>query len=214
MARFDDLPLFPLGVVLLPDEVLPLHIFEPRYRELVARCLDGSEPFCIVFADDDGVRATGCLAQDIEVLERFDDGRLNIAVTGGEPVAIEAIDEDAHAYLSAAAHTLPDDADDAAAGERSTRRCRPTADWSRARMPTRPRRSPSPARGSRTRSPAASTSASRVKQQLLEKRSEAARLSDVTALIRGAARTLAVRRAIAERAKTNGRVSAPGVGEG
>src|SRR5262249_40181090 len=106
---FDDLPLFPLGIVLLPDEVLPLHIFEPRYRELVARCLDGTEPFCIVLADDDGVRSTGCLAQGIEVLERFPDGRLNIAVTGGEPVAIDAIDADAHTYLSAAAHTLPDE---------------------------------------------------------------------------------------------------------
>ncbi len=213
MARFDDLPLFPLGVVLLPDEVLPLHIFEPRYRELVARCLDGSEPFCIVFADDAGVRETGCLAQDIEVLERFEDGRLNIAVTGGEPVAIEAIDESAHPYLSAAAHTLPDDADappraavDAALS--AYRGLVSSADADAA--PPEPEPGPRLSYAIAGRIDFGVT----VKQQLLEKRSEAARLSDVTALIRGAARTLSVRRAIAERAKTNGRVSAPGIDEG
>jgi Lon protease-like protein len=213
MARFDDLPLFPLGVVLLPDEVLPLHIFEPRYRELVARCLDGLEPFCIVLADDEGVRSTGCLAQDIEVLERFDDGRLNIAVTGGEPVAIDAIDEEAHAYLSAAAHTLPDDPEtpaprDVDAALEAYRGLVSNAEGDEA--PPEPQPGPRLSYAIAGRIDFGVT----VKQQLLEKRSEVARLSDVTALIRGAARTLAVRRAIAERAKRNGRVSAPDVREG
>ena len=54
MARLSDLPVFPLPLVLLPGELLPLHIFEPRYRELVARCLAGPEPFCVVLEDDDG----------------------------------------------------------------------------------------------------------------------------------------------------------------
>ena len=89
------MPLFPLGIVLLPGEVLPLHIFEPRYRELVARCLAGPEPFCVVHADGDGMREVGCLAIGLEVVERFDDGRLSIVVTGGEPIQIERVDEEA-----------------------------------------------------------------------------------------------------------------------
>ena len=156
------------------------------------------------------MRETGCLAQDIEVLERFEDGRLNIAVTGGEPVAIEAIDESAHPYLSAAAHTLPDDADappraavDAALS--AYRGLVSSADADAA--PPEPEPGPRLSYAIAGRIDFGVT----VKQQLLEKRSEVARLSDVTALIHGAARTLSVRRAIAERAKTNGRVSAPGI---
>jgi Lon protease-like protein len=109
MARLPDLPLFPLPLVLLPGELLPLHIFEPRYRELVARCLAGPEPFCVVLEDDAGVRDVGCLARDLTVLERLADGRLNVVVSGGEPVQLGAIDEDAHTYLSAEALVLEDD---------------------------------------------------------------------------------------------------------
>ena len=103
MARLSDLPVFPLPLVLLPGELLPLHIFEPRYRELVARCLAGPEPFCVVLEDDAGVREVGCLARDLTVLERLADGRLNIVVSGGEPVRLGPIDEEAHPYLSAEA---------------------------------------------------------------------------------------------------------------
>ena len=79
-----EIGLFPLGIVLLPTEQIPLHIFEPRYRELIAECLERGEPFGLVYADDDGLRRTGTLAQVVEVVERFDDGRLNIVVEGGE----------------------------------------------------------------------------------------------------------------------------------
>ncbi|MCZ7589382.1 MAG: LON peptidase substrate-binding domain-containing protein [Gaiella sp.] len=79
-----EIGLFPLGIVLLPTEQVPLHIFEPRYRELIAECLDNGKPFGLVYADDDGLRRTGTLASVVEVVERFDDGRLNIVVEGGE----------------------------------------------------------------------------------------------------------------------------------
>src|SRR3954471_3556239 len=135
MARLPDLPVFPLPLVLLPGELLPLHIFEPRYRELVARCLAGPEPFCVVLEDDAGVRETGCLARDLTVLERLADGRLNIVVSGGEPVRLGPIggarhtypgaepvrlgpiDEDAHTYLSAEAQVLEDDVEPLAEDE-------------------------------------------------------------------------------------------------
>ena len=80
----DEIGLFPLGLVLLPTEQVPLHIFEPRYRELIGECLDAEEPFGLVYADDDGIRQVGTLARVVEVTDRFDDGRLNIVVEGGE----------------------------------------------------------------------------------------------------------------------------------
>jgi Lon protease-like protein len=79
-----EIGLFPLGIVLLPTEQVPLHIFEPRYRELIGECVANGEPFGLVYADDDGLRRTGTLARVVEVVERFDDGRMNIVVEGGE----------------------------------------------------------------------------------------------------------------------------------
>ena len=79
-----ELGLFPLGIVLLPREQLPLHIFEDRYQELIGECLaDGSE-FGLVYADDDGLREIGTRAAVTKVLDRFDDGRMNIVVEGRE----------------------------------------------------------------------------------------------------------------------------------
>jgi ATP-dependent Lon protease len=79
-----DLGLFPLGIVVLPGEKVPLHIFEPRYRELVGECLEGETPFGILLTDDDGLRALGTKVRIVEVLERFEDGRLVIIVEGTE----------------------------------------------------------------------------------------------------------------------------------
>ena len=79
-----ELGLFPLGIVLLPTEQVPLHIFEDRYQELIAECLADEREFGLVFADEDGLRELGTRAAVTEVLERFDDGRLNIVVEGRE----------------------------------------------------------------------------------------------------------------------------------
>ena len=80
----EELGLFPLGIVLLPTEQLPLHIFEERYKELIGECLERNGEFGLVYADDDGLRDLGTRARVVEVLTRFDDGRLNILVEGGE----------------------------------------------------------------------------------------------------------------------------------
>jgi Lon protease-like protein len=79
-----ELGLFPLGIVLLPTEQIPLHIFEERYQELIGECLDLEQEFGLVYADDEGLRDVGTRALVTEVLDRFDDGRLNIVVEGGE----------------------------------------------------------------------------------------------------------------------------------
>jgi Lon protease-like protein len=83
-----DLPIFELPVVLLPGELLPLHIFEERYKRMVGDCLDSSEPFGIVYGDAEGARSIGCEARVAEVIERFDDGRMNIIVAGERPFRV------------------------------------------------------------------------------------------------------------------------------
>jgi len=79
-----ELGLFPLGIVLLPSEQIPLHIFEDRYQELIAECLAEETEFGLVYADDDGLREIGTRAAVTEVLDRFDDGRMNVVIEGRE----------------------------------------------------------------------------------------------------------------------------------
>jgi Lon protease-like protein len=79
----DRLFIFPLGLVLLPGELLPLHIFEERYKRLITHCLDTGDPFGIVWYED-GLAVAGSTARMVAVLEQFEDGRLNIVVRGGE----------------------------------------------------------------------------------------------------------------------------------
>src|SRR5256885_12755726 len=79
-----ELGLFPLGVVLLPTERVPLHIFEPRYRELIGECLAEEREFGLVLGDRDGLREIGTRAAVVEVLDEFPDGRLNIVIEGRE----------------------------------------------------------------------------------------------------------------------------------
>jgi Lon protease-like protein len=84
-----ELPIFELPVVLLPGELLPLHIFEQQYRRMIGRSLEDDEPFGIVFRDEDGsARRIGCTARVAEVLERFEDGRMNIVVAGEIPFRV------------------------------------------------------------------------------------------------------------------------------
>jgi Lon protease-like protein len=80
-----DFPLFPLDMVALPHELVPLHIFEERYRTMIAECLESGTEFGIVWSGDEGVRPVGCAVEITEVLERMDDGRLNILTRGTRP---------------------------------------------------------------------------------------------------------------------------------
>jgi Lon protease-like protein len=104
----EQLGLFPLGIVLLPGERVPLHIFEPRYRELIGECLEHERAFGLVFADEDGVRELGTRAHVDEVLERFDDGRLNIVVRGGERFRVERLTQ-GRSFLTALVAPVDDD---------------------------------------------------------------------------------------------------------
>jgi len=80
-----DLGLFPLPLVLVPTERIPLHIFEPRYKELISECIVRGEEFGLVLdAGDGAVHEVGTRAAVADVLEELPDGRMNIVVEGGE----------------------------------------------------------------------------------------------------------------------------------
>ena len=77
-----EIPLFPLNVVLMPGTPMPLHIFEERYKQMVNECLDSETEFGMVLADEDGTRGVGCTARIVELVQRFEDGRMVILVEG------------------------------------------------------------------------------------------------------------------------------------
>jgi Lon protease-like protein len=77
-----DFPLFPLGIVALPTESVPLHVFEDRFRTMIEECLDSESEFGIVWLSDDELKPIGCACEIERVLERMDDGRFSILVRG------------------------------------------------------------------------------------------------------------------------------------
>jgi Lon protease-like protein len=78
-------PLFPLPLVALPGEYVPLHIFEARYRTMVAECLEHGRELGIIWLAEDELKPIGCAVAIDRVLERMDDGRLNILTRGTRP---------------------------------------------------------------------------------------------------------------------------------
>jgi Lon protease-like protein len=83
-----EFPLFPLGIVALPGELIPLHIFEERYKTMMSQCLEEEREFGIVWMSDDGLRTIGCAAEIERVLERMDDGRMNLLTRGTRPFRV------------------------------------------------------------------------------------------------------------------------------
>ncbi|HLX86002.1 MAG TPA: LON peptidase substrate-binding domain-containing protein [Terriglobales bacterium] len=88
------LPIFPLELVLLPGVPLPLHIFEPRYKEMIAECLAQKKPFGVVRASSDGVADIGCTAEITSVIKKYDDGRMDILTRGVERFEVIQVNED------------------------------------------------------------------------------------------------------------------------
>ena len=80
-----DFPLFLLQLVALPTESVPLHVFEDRYRQMIEECLLAEREFGIVWRSEDELKQVGCACEIEEVLERMDDGRLNILARGTRP---------------------------------------------------------------------------------------------------------------------------------
>jgi Lon protease-like protein len=105
------LPLFPLSLVLLPGMKLPLHIFEERYREMMADVIPEDQEFGIVLAKEQGIVNVGCTATVQKVLHRYEDGRLDIVVAGRRRFEIESLDEE-KSYLRAEIEFFDDDEDE------------------------------------------------------------------------------------------------------
>ena len=110
--RFESFPIFPLPLVLLPTEVAPLHIFEERYKRMINRCLDDAAEFGVVWLGDDGLAEIGCTARVTELIDRMEDGRMNILVRGGSPFRLLRRVDDL-AYPAGDIELLDDDDEDA-----------------------------------------------------------------------------------------------------
>jgi Lon protease-like protein len=81
-APVQDFPLFPLGIVALPTETVPLHVFEHRFRTMIEECLEGESEFGIVWLSEEELKPVGCACEIERVLDREDDGRFTILVRG------------------------------------------------------------------------------------------------------------------------------------
>jgi Lon protease-like protein len=86
--RPERIPLFPLNVVLFPGANLPLHIFEPRYREMVKGCLQQKSEFGMLLSMPNGVARVGCTAEIVEVVKHYPDGRMDILTVGRAPFRV------------------------------------------------------------------------------------------------------------------------------
>jgi Lon protease-like protein len=106
------LPLFPLNLVLFPGELLPLHIFEPRYRQLLFDCLASDHRFGITVADPPGRGAIGCVAR-IRGAEPVGDGRSNIMVLGERRFGVRALLDEGTPYPVATIEEFADEPDSA-----------------------------------------------------------------------------------------------------
>ena len=106
----DEIGLFPLNLVLVPGEQAPLHIFEPRYRELIGECLDSGDEFGLVLEDDDGMRDVGVRCAVVEVIDRFPDGRLNVVVEAHDRFQLVGLTE-GRTFHTGEIEAVPDETD-------------------------------------------------------------------------------------------------------
>jgi Lon protease-like protein len=117
------IPLFPLGLVLLPQMSLPLHIFEERYKSMIGECLADEKHFGIIFFNGTDIQSAGCTASILKVMKRYEDGRLDILTRGENRFVIKEM-YDRKPYLEAAVTFFDDDLE----SEENKDVCRKAAD--------------------------------------------------------------------------------------
>jgi Lon protease-like protein len=199
----EEFPLFPLTLVALPSEMVPLHIFEDRYRAMMAHCLETSSEFGIVWVADDGLREIGCACEIDNVIERMDDGRINLVARGTRPFSV--LERQAHLpYPAGIVEMLGDREETVEADVRATAQevygelVRRASD-----------RDPSAEELAEMDAYAMAGTVDfglEAKQGLLELRSETARLRLVTQLFRAATKRLDFVDRAQARARSNGKV--------
>ena len=200
-----EIGLFPLELVLLPNERVPLHIFEDRYKDLIGECLADATDFGLILEDDDGLREIGTRTAVIELIDTFDDGRLNVLVEGRGRFRVIELTE-GRSFRTAEVEAIEDE------GELPS-----DADVERTIAVFR--RLVAVAEADEIDEPAAASPvlsfelAARVdfgpelKQELLELRSEGRRLRRLAELLDQAAQALTREREVRQRAAGNGKVS-------
>jgi Lon protease-like protein len=198
-----DFPLFPLALVALPHEIVPLHIFEERYRTMFAVCLERSSEFGIVWLGDDGLKSVGCACEITEVLDRDDDGRMNVITHGTRPFRVLARQDDLP-YPAGTVEFLTDTPEDVDAAGAEAARAAYTELVEQATE-----QEPDVGEIATMDSYAMAATVDfglDAKQGLLELRSEAARLRLVTRLFRAALKRLDFADRAQARARSNGKV--------
>lgn len=201
----EELGLFPLGIVLVPTERVPLHIFEPRYRELIGECLESGSEFGLVFADDEGIRDVGTRARVAELLEEFDDGRLNVLVEGGERFQLVELTS-GRSFRTGRVERLEDRPDPA--GPDDVTRALAAFRALAAIVEAEPDEPDPQSQQFAFELAARIELADGAKQRLLELRSERERVRLVAELIEDAGRAIVAQQALQERASRNGSRSA------
>jgi Lon protease-like protein len=200
-----EIGLFPLALVLAPTERVPLHIFEPRYKELIGECIADAEAFGLLLEDDAGRRDIGTLAEVREVVHVFDDGRMNILIEGRDRFRVLEW-TDGRPFPTAEVEPLEDEdteSPDPSASAEALALFRQLAAVADAEI-----EEPDGASGSLAFEIAAHVDfGTQPKQELLELRSERDRLRRLIELLEQALSAMTREREIRERAATNGRVS-------
>jgi Lon protease-like protein len=198
-----EFPLFPLGIVALPGELVPLHIFEERYKQMIGECLVGQREFGIVWLSDEELKEVGCACEIDRVLERMEDGRMNILARGTRPFRV--LERQGHlAYPAGMIEFLSDREEDPDADllETTQRAYGELVKMATDREPTTDELAELDAY-----SMAATVDfGAQAKQELLDLRSENARLRLLTRLLRAAVKRMELVELAHERAKSNGKV--------
>jgi Lon protease-like protein len=199
----EPFPLFPLRIVVLPGELVPLHIFEERYKTMIGECLEEEREFGIVWVADDGLKEVGCTVSITELLERTEDGRMNILTRGSAPFRLLRRIEDLP-YPAGAIELLEDDLEDpdAEAAEGAHERY---ADLVERVTDSRPDPEELAEMGAYAMAATVELPLE-AKQKLLELRSEDERLRAVGELLSAAMKHLELVELASERARSNGKV--------
>jgi Lon protease-like protein len=199
-----EIGLFPLQLVLLPTERVPLHIFEPRYKELIGECLEEGVEFGLLLEDEEGRRDVGTRAAVVEVLQVFDDGRMNVVVEGRERFRLLELTE-GREFLTGDVEPVADEPDP------------PGPDEIEAALAIF-RRLVEVAESDVDEPDAAAQALSfelaarvdfghELKQEILELRSERRRLQRLVEILERAVEAMTLEKEVRERASGNGRVS-------
>jgi Lon protease-like protein len=198
-----EFPLFPLGLVALPGELIPLHIFEERYKTMIQMCLGEEREFGIVWLSDDGLREVGCACAVDRVIEQMADGRMNLLVRGTRPFRV--LGRQGHLPYPAGVIEFVEDREDEIDAELARGAHEAYAELYKRATERDP--DPEELAGMSAYAIAATVDFGLdAKQGLLDMRSENARLRLVTRLFRAAIKRLELVDKVQERAQSNGKV--------